>query len=111
MNAGISVLKFYTINIVQQKQVCLRTFTESVVLALRKNIPEEITKSGKRTSDISGARKENTLQEAGGQKKNTMKQCRGCYGKISVCDGYKVASNKARRVSTLCNECEGQPHL
>lgn len=111
--AGISVTNAQILynKYCSAKQVCLKTFTESVILSLTKNIPKEITKPGKRTSDILGARKEHTLQEADGPKKNTRKRCRGCYEKISLCEGYKVATNKARRVSTYCNECEGQPHL
>ena len=62
-------------------------------------------------SDISGTRIQHTIQEAAGKKKNTWKRCRGCYEKISLCEGHKVAINKAKRVSTFCNECEGQPHL
>ena len=113
MIAGISVTNAQILfnKYCSAKQVGVRAFTESVVLSLTKNIHEEITRSGKRTSDISGARKEHTLQEADGQKKNTRKRCRGCYEKISQSEGYKVATNKARRVSTFCNECDGQPHL
>ena len=44
-------------------------------------------------------------------KRDTRKRCRGCYEKISLSEGCKVARNKARRVNTFCNECEGKPHL
>ena len=101
MIAGISVTNAQILynKYCSTKEVCLRIFTESVVLSLTKNIPEKTVKSGKRTSDISGARTQHTLQEAAGQKKNTRKRCRGCYEKISLSEGYKVATNKARRVS------------
>lgn len=113
MIAGISLTNAQILynKYCSQKQACLRTFTESVILSLTKNIPKETVKSGKRTSDISDTRKEHTLQEADGQKKNTRKRCKGCYEKISLSEGYKVAVNKATRVSTFCNECDGRPHL
>ena len=60
------MLKFSTINTtLQKKYLCLRTFTELVVLSLTKNIPEETIKSGKRTSDIhvSGILYKNTLRK------------------------------------------------
>lgn len=50
-------------------KVRLRSFTESIVLSPIKIIPEEIAKSEKRSSDITGERKEHTLQGAGGQRR------------------------------------------
>ena len=93
-----------------QNNLSLLEFRECLVYSLtgeEKNTP----KPGKEATTIAGKRSCHALCEADGPKSKTRKRCRGCYEKISLNEGCKIARQQARRVSTFCPQCEGNPHL
>ncbi|XP_047735891.1 uncharacterized protein LOC125177698 [Hyalella azteca] len=91
-------------------KMSLRKFTESIILSISSGKPTEEVRCGKRNANINVSLSENhMLAEAEGPKQKSRKRCRGCYEKISNNEGFKVAANKARRVSTYCTVCDGNP--
>lgn len=85
-------------------------FRESLVYSLTGIEPEDI-RPGKRSVIIAGRRSSHILTEKKGFKHDTRKRCHNCYRKIAFSNGPKVASRKAKKVSTFCVGCEGKPHL
>ena len=57
------------------------------------------------------ASSEHVFSELPGLCRLARKRCRGCYELISANEGSAVAAAKARRVKTVCNQCEGIAHL
>ena len=51
------------------------------------------------------------LTEVEGPKSKTRKRCRGCYDMISLNEGSREATKKAKKVSTYCKHCENKPYL
>ncbi len=105
INASVLYNKYYAKNPTK-----LRHFRESLVFSLTKQQSEKL-KPGRACSTISGKRTHHSLSEKNGQKQKTRKRCRGCYEKISLKEGFKIARNLSRRVSTFCAQCDGNPHL
>ena len=54
---------------------------------------------------------EHILVELEGSKRQSRKRCKGCYKMLTASEGSKVAKNKAGKISTHCNACEGSPYL
>ena len=91
-------------------KMTLRKFTESLILSIFTGDPTEHIRCGKRKQSLNVSSSEiHTLGEADGPKRKSRKRCKGCYEKISINEGFKVAGNKARRVSTFCTACDGKP--
>lgn len=67
-------------------------FREALVCSLTGGEPENI-RPGKSPGVISGKRSPHILTEKDGPKRDTRKRCRGCYEKISLSEGFKVARN------------------
>ena len=63
------------------------------------------------TISLDQGNKSNHVLSEGNKENNGRKRCRGCYDKISKNENAKLASNKARRVSSYCVQCESKPHL
>ena len=85
-------------------------FQEALVFSLTGNEPEN-TRLGKSPGDMSGKGSSYKLIEKDGLKKDTRKRCHGCYEKISLFEGFKVARNKATTVNRFCFECKDKPHI
>lgn len=105
VNACVLYNKYFS-----DKPMNLRHFRDSLVLSLTGSATE-ILKPGRAASTVAGKRSQHSLEELAGPKKNTRKRCRGCYEKLSLNEGFQIARNKARRVSTFCEQCDGKPHL
>lgn len=105
VNAWVLHCQYYPTDKLNQLQ-----FGEALLYALTGSEEEDI-RSGRSPGTLSGKRLSHILTEKDGQKKYTRKRCRGCYEKISLSEGCKVARNKAGRVNTFCNEFEDKPHL
>ena len=102
VNSLILFNKYYA-----TKKLSMNQFRESLVLSLL---------TGKSKEDIGrpsiqGKRSDHVLYELPGSCRSVRKRCRGCYEVISQNEGSSVAAAKARRVKTVCNQCEGKPHL
>ena len=65
----------------------------------------------RRQPSIQGTRSEHVLSELPGPCRLARKHCRGCYELISANEGSALAAAKASCVKTVCNQCEGSPHL
>ena len=92
------------------RKMNLRKFTESLALSIMTGHPSEDIPGGKRSTPISG-NKGHRIVEADGPKRKSRKRCKGCYEKISVNEGFKIATRQARKVSTYCADCVGEPYL
>ena len=101
VNSLVLYNKYYATNKLSMKQ-----FRESLAFSLTGKSEEDIIRkpSNERT------RSEHVLFELPGSSRAVRKRCRGCYEAISQNEGSKVAAAKARRVKTVCNQCEDKPH-
>ncbi|XP_066974315.1 piggyBac transposable element-derived protein 4-like [Macrobrachium rosenbergii] len=106
VNSYILFNKFHT-----NKPISIKKFRESVVLSLLTGKPTEDIKIGKDFSPIGGKRSLHVLVELDGKCRDVRKRCRGCYELLSKNEGSQIAARKARRVKTVCGQCEGKPHL
>ena len=105
-NAWVLHKKYYP-----QKAMSTREFRESLVFSLTNHPAEGPPRPGRSPCIVTGRRTLHSLVELDGPKRKTRKRCRGCYEKIALSEGYVVARNKARRISTYCDHCDGKPHL
>lgn len=72
------------------------------------NVPEQrVTKRPRTSSGIA----HHQMQKYDGTVRMTRKRCIPCYQKLHKSSGVKEARNKAKRVSTFCKDCPGQPTL
>ncbi|KAK4324439.1 hypothetical protein Pmani_004925 [Petrolisthes manimaculis] len=111
---GTSIVNAWTIynKYLADKKLPLLAFQESIVLSLLTGSPSETIRPGKQRASISGSSKEHHfLVEAEGQKRKSRKRCVGCYEMLSVNEGSRVASAKAKKVSTFCQVCDGKPFM
>ncbi|XP_068204630.1 piggyBac transposable element-derived protein 4-like [Palaemon carinicauda] len=106
VNSYILFNKFHT-----NKPISIKKFRESVVLPLLTGKPTEDIMIGKDFSPIGGKRSLHVLVELDGKCRDVRKRCRGCYELLSKNEGSQIAARKARRVKTVCGQCEGKPHL
>ena len=98
------------------KKWSILAFRESIILSLLTNSPEEQLRPGRRsaTSDVSSSqpvRSSHSLAEAEGPKRKSRKCCVGCYEMISINEGSREASKRAKKVSTYCKSCDVNPFL
>ena len=105
-NAWVLHKKYYP-----QKAMSTRELRESLVFSLTNHPAEGPLRPGRSPCNVTGRRTLHSLVELDGPKRKTRKRCRGCYEKIVLNEGYAVARNKARRISTYCDHCDGKPHL
>ena len=103
VNSLILFNKYYATQKLSMKQ-----FRESLVFSI---LTGKSTECVRREPSIEGTRSEHALFELPGSSRSVRKRCRGCYDLISQNEGSAVASAKARRVKTVCNQCEGKPHF
>lgn len=72
------------------------------------NVPQQrVTKKSRISSGID----HHKMQKYEGAVRMTRKRCTSCYQKLQNTSGVKEARNKAKRVSTFCDDCPGQPTL
>lgn len=113
--AGTSVVNAWILynKYLSKKPVSLLNFQESLTLSLLTGSSQEDLRSGKRRVSVGGIRTEHQhyLVEAEGPKRTSRKRCVSCYEMISINEGSKVASKKAKKVSTYCQLCEGNPYM
>ena len=85
---------------------------QSIILSLLSNSPYERLRPGKKSScSVTPSAAQHFLSEAEGSKRESRKRCLVCYEIISTNEGSKVASKKAKKVSTFCSTCDGKPFL
>ena len=89
----------------------IKAFRESLILHFLTGKSSENLAIGREKCEISGKRSEHSLVEMPGKSRETRKRCKGCYESISQMEGSRVAANKARRVSTYCRKCDGNPFM
>ena len=108
--AGVTVINaFILYKKLTKTNIDQREFLESLILDLT-SVKFDKIKPGKSSMEVSGARL-HSLTEVIGPKRTSRKRCRGCYEKLSQKEGSKFASLRARRISTYCKDCKGQPFL
>ena len=104
VNAWVLYNQYYA-----AKTMSIRNFRESIVLASTRGINEEVSKPGKSSLNILGTlSSEHFLVEVEGSKWQSRK---GYDKMLTAFEGSKVARNKARKISTFFNACEGSPYL
>ena len=107
VNAWVLCNQYYA-----PKTMPIRNFRESIVLALTRGINEEASKPEKSSLNISETLSlEHILVEAEGSKRQSHKHRKSCYEMLTASESSKMAKNKARKISTYCNACEGSPYL
>jgi len=94
-----------------KKTLSMKEFRESLVLSLTTGSPTEKINTGRESLSLGGKRSSHFLVELQGQCRTVRKRCRGCYQILSLNEGSATAASKARRVKTVCNQCDGRPHL
>lgn len=94
-----------------KKTLSMKEFRESLVLSLTTGIPTEKISIGRESLSLGGKRSSHFLVELQGQCRTARKRCRGCYQTLSLNEGSVTAAAKARRVKTVCNQCDGSPHM
>ena len=87
----------------------MRNFRDSVVLFLCGTT--EIPSQPEKSPFIIQERTHKHVLCVPDKENKTRKRCRGCYEKLSLNENCKIARNKARRVTTFCDQCKGKPHL
>lgn len=100
VNAWVIHKKFST-----NSKFTLLQFREEIINKLLGEVPPLLPKQTSKKTAI------HTLKKFEGQVRNTRRRCRECYKKISAANGKKEADAKTKKVSTYCNNCEGQPPL
>jgi hypothetical protein len=105
VNSYILFNKFHT-----KKPLSMKEFRESIAQSLITGNSNK-TNAGREPAVIGGKRNSHYLVELEGQCRNVRKRCRGCYEVLSKNEGCSVAAAKARRVKTVCLQCENKPHL
>lgn len=94
------------------KKWTLLQFKESIILSLLTDSPFEKIRPGRKLSyKVSPSGPQHFLSEAEGSKRESRKRCVGCYEMISTNEGSKVASKRAKKISTFCSSCDGKPYL
>ena len=104
VNALVMYNKYFT-----DKQMSIRHFRDSLVQSLTGRYEAKL-KPGRGLCNIQGQTYKHILSEPDNANR-IRKRCRGCYEKLSLNEGFKIARNKSRRVTTFCGQCDGKPHL
>ena len=92
-------------------------YRASIVLSLLTGSAEEVMRPGRRVTSVGpgpflhASEGQHCLTEVEGPKSKTRKRCRGCYDMISLNEGSREATKKAKKVSTYCKHCENKPYL
>lgn len=86
-------------------QISITEFKEMVIKDLVR-IQDDVVPESKRRRTV------HTLQEKQGEKKHLVRRfCKNCYKKNSATHGRVYATNRTKKCTTFCDDCEGKPHL
>ncbi|KAF2364253.1 PiggyBac transposable element-derived protein [Trinorchestia longiramus] len=98
VNAWVLFNKYYC----GSRKWSILNFRESVILSLLTNSPEEVLRPGRRSSanvasSSQSSRSSHCLAQAEGPKRKSRKRCVVCYEIISLNEGSREASKKAKK--------------